>query len=270
MFRRARLFLRRTGGTTSWPRSVRFTGSILPGAGPGPVEADRPALRRAGRAREGGAAGAASEQHRQRSICPTCRPRPSARTRCTRRPTSRCRRGSRRAFSSATSGRPLTPTADVRPRRPDTITAGGSSRWSGCRRSAKGTSSRTRRRTQGPIEDRLKLMRATRVQLSPIFGLFSDPKNEVTEPALPQPRPAGAFGGRWMACGNDLWSVIDAEVENRVDRPDGPQADLHRRRPPPLHDRPAVPEGSASTRTAARCRRPPGQLVHVRAGRHAG
>ena len=33
---------------------------------------------------------------------------------------------------------------------------------------------------KGPIEDRLKLMRATGMQLSPIFGLFSDPRNEVT------------------------------------------------------------------------------------------
>ncbi len=33
---------------------------------------------------------------------------------------------------------------------------------------------------KGPIEDRLKLMHASGLQLSPIFGLFSDPKNEVT------------------------------------------------------------------------------------------
>ena len=32
-----------------------------------------------------------------------------------------------------------------------------------------------------PIEDRLKLMRATGAQLSPIFGLFSDPRSEVTK-----------------------------------------------------------------------------------------
>ena len=31
------------------------------------------------------------------------------------------------------------------------------------------------------IEDRLKLMRATGAALSPIFGLFSDPRNEVTD-----------------------------------------------------------------------------------------
>src|SRR4051794_32755978 len=30
------------------------------------------------------------------------------------------------------------------------------------------------------IEDRLKLMRATRVQMSPIFGLYSDSRHEVT------------------------------------------------------------------------------------------
>src|SRR6476661_9925212 len=34
---------------------------------------------------------------------------------------------------------------------------------------------------KGPIEDRMKLMRATRMQLSPIFGLFSDPRGEVNK-----------------------------------------------------------------------------------------
>src|SRR5204863_6597760 len=33
---------------------------------------------------------------------------------------------------------------------------------------------------KGPIEDRLKLMRATGAQLSPIFGLFPDAGNEIT------------------------------------------------------------------------------------------
>ena len=37
---------------------------------------------------------------------------------------------------------------------------------------------------KGPIEDRIKLMRATGMQLSPIFGLFSDPRNEVNNAPL--------------------------------------------------------------------------------------
>jgi len=65
------------------------------------------------------------------------------------------------------------------------------------------------------IEDRLKLTRATRVQLSPIFGLFSDPRNEVTNllyKNLGRPEASGTLDG----VKNDLWSVIDAEVENHV------------------------------------------------------
>lgn len=33
----------------------------------------------------------------------------------------------------------------------------------------------------GPKEDRLKLMRATKANLSPVFGLYADPKNDVTD-----------------------------------------------------------------------------------------
>jgi uncharacterized protein (DUF1015 family) len=68
---------------------------------------------------------------------------------------------------------------------------------------------------KGPIEDRLKLMRATRVQLSPIFGLFSDPRNEVTSllyKNVGRPELSGTMDG----VKNDLWSVIDAEVEIKV------------------------------------------------------
>lgn len=67
----------------------------------------------------------------------------------------------------------------------------------------------------GPIEDRLKLMRATGVQLSPIFGLFSDPRNEVTN-LLYHELAKPAFSGTLDGVKNDLWSVIDAEVENQV------------------------------------------------------
>lgn len=65
------------------------------------------------------------------------------------------------------------------------------------------------------IEDRLKLMRATGVQLSPIFGLYNDPKNEVTDLLY---RHAGRpeFSGTLDGVKNDLWSVIDADVENKV------------------------------------------------------
>jgi uncharacterized protein (DUF1015 family) len=67
----------------------------------------------------------------------------------------------------------------------------------------------------GPIEDRLKLMHATGCQLSPVFGLFSDPRNEVTSllyKNLSRPQMTGTMDG----VTNQLWSVIDAEVERQV------------------------------------------------------
>lgn len=67
----------------------------------------------------------------------------------------------------------------------------------------------------GPIEDRLKLMRATKMQLSPIFGLFSDPGGEVNRllyAEVSQPDATGEMQG----VANRLWSVIDARVESQV------------------------------------------------------
>jgi len=67
----------------------------------------------------------------------------------------------------------------------------------------------------GAIEDRMKLMRATRMQLSPIFGLFSDQSNQVTGMLyenLGKPELTATLDG----VRNDLWSVIDAELENQV------------------------------------------------------
>lgn len=66
-----------------------------------------------------------------------------------------------------------------------------------------------------PIEDRLKLMRATGMQLSPIFGLFSDPRNEVTTllfKNLGKPDLTGTLDG----VKNDLWAMIDADTENPI------------------------------------------------------
>ena len=68
---------------------------------------------------------------------------------------------------------------------------------------------------KGPIEDRMKLMRATGVQLSPIFGLFSDPRGQVTSllySGLGKPEQTGTLDG----VKNDLWSVIDAVLENQI------------------------------------------------------
>lgn len=68
---------------------------------------------------------------------------------------------------------------------------------------------------KGPIEDRLKLMQETGVQLSPIFGLFPDPKNEITQllySGVAKPERSGTLDD----VRNDLWSVIDADIERQV------------------------------------------------------
>jgi len=68
---------------------------------------------------------------------------------------------------------------------------------------------------KGAIEDRLKLMRATGVQLSPIFGLFADTHHEVNNVLYKnagKPELDGTFDG----VRNQLWSVIDSDAENRV------------------------------------------------------
>jgi uncharacterized protein (DUF1015 family) len=68
---------------------------------------------------------------------------------------------------------------------------------------------------KGPIEDRLKLMRATGMQLSPIFGLFNDHRGEVTSLLYKEagrPQQSGTLD----SVRNDLWSVIDAEVEIKI------------------------------------------------------
>ena len=67
----------------------------------------------------------------------------------------------------------------------------------------------------GPIEDRLKLMRATGMQLSPIFGLFSDPRGEVNK-LLYQNAGRPELQGELDGVKNQLWSVIDGEVEDQV------------------------------------------------------
>jgi uncharacterized protein (DUF1015 family) len=67
----------------------------------------------------------------------------------------------------------------------------------------------------GPIEDRLKLMHATGMQLSPIFGLFNDDRSEITHllyQNLGRPQADATQGG----VRNQLWSVIDSDVENEV------------------------------------------------------
>jgi uncharacterized protein (DUF1015 family) len=65
------------------------------------------------------------------------------------------------------------------------------------------------------IVDRLKLTTATGVQLSPIFGLYSDPRHEVTNllyKDLGRPEISATLQG----VKNDVWSVPGAEIETKV------------------------------------------------------
>jgi len=69
----------------------------------------------------------------------------------------------------------------------------------------------------GPKEDRLKLTTATRCNLSPIFGLYPDPRNEVAEAleaAIRPDRPdqSGTLDG----VESRLWAVTDPAVIDRV------------------------------------------------------
>jgi uncharacterized protein (DUF1015 family) len=68
---------------------------------------------------------------------------------------------------------------------------------------------------KGPIEDRMKLMRATGMQLSPIFGLFSDPRHELTD-ALYRDLSRPEFSGTLDGVRSDLWHVNDAGTVNQV------------------------------------------------------
>lgn len=68
----------------------------------------------------------------------------------------------------------------------------------------------------GPKEDRLALMKATRVQLSPIFGIFSDPADTIgrvfSAAAGDSPDATGTLDG----VDNRLWIVNDASVLDSV------------------------------------------------------
>lgn len=68
----------------------------------------------------------------------------------------------------------------------------------------------------GPKEDRLALMKATKCQLSPIFGLYGDPQDALgsifSATASKQPDATGVLNG----VENHLWIVTDAAVIGNV------------------------------------------------------
>lgn len=67
----------------------------------------------------------------------------------------------------------------------------------------------------GPIEDRLHLMQATGAQLSPVFGLFMDPRDEIMKKvfgAISQPMCEAMLDG----VRNRMWEIIDGELEDHL------------------------------------------------------
>jgi uncharacterized protein (DUF1015 family) len=72
----------------------------------------------------------------------------------------------------------------------------------------------------GPKEDRLRLTRATRANLSPIFSLFSDPGNAAWGALQPHVRTSRPFGEHTDADGTTsrLWRVADPNaIETAVE-----------------------------------------------------
>jgi uncharacterized protein (DUF1015 family) len=68
---------------------------------------------------------------------------------------------------------------------------------------------------KGAIEDRFALMRATHAQLSPIFGLFNDRQNEVTN-LLYKGLARPDFHAEAEGVRHDLWKLSDPQLENEV------------------------------------------------------
>ena len=84
----------------------------------------------------------------------------------------------------------------------------------------------------GPKEGRLRLLRATRTQLEPIFLLYD------ADPVLARPDGEPELDVEEGGVRTRAWHVPSGEIDDRHAAPD-------RRRPPPLRDRRRVPRGGA-------------------------
>ena len=85
--------------------------------------------------------------------------------------------------------------------------------------------------------DRLMLMVTTKANLSPVFGLYPDPKCEadtLLDKAIAGKTPLVATDHLGVV--HRLWPVTDVAVDLEALGRDGSEADLHRRWPPPLRD----------------------------------
>lgn len=68
----------------------------------------------------------------------------------------------------------------------------------------------------GPKEDRLALMKATRCNLSPIFGLFSDPENKVASAFSKELGRKADYHATLEGVENRVWIVSDPSVHRRI------------------------------------------------------
>lgn len=68
----------------------------------------------------------------------------------------------------------------------------------------------------GPKEDRLALMKATRCNLSPIFGLYADPRDRIGSIFAPAVSKSPDATALIDGVGNQLWIAKDAAVIERV------------------------------------------------------
>ncbi len=68
----------------------------------------------------------------------------------------------------------------------------------------------------GPKEDRLALMKTTHCQLSPVFALYVDPKNEIADLLQKSVAPEPDLFGTLEDVENRLWAVTDATLIERV------------------------------------------------------
>ena len=181
----------------------------------------------------------------------------SSRSTCPRPARRRPLRARRRAASSAGSAEgalvrddePALWALDAglhRPRRARAARATASSRACASRTTAPAASARTSARIPGPKEDRLRLTRATRANLSPIFSPLRRPR-----PAPPGRRsrrtPTASRGARrptTTARVNRLWRVDRPEaIARRAATALARRRAADRRRPPPLRDRARLRRG---------------------------
>ncbi|MDY6914575.1 MAG: DUF1015 domain-containing protein [Planctomycetota bacterium] len=68
----------------------------------------------------------------------------------------------------------------------------------------------------GPKADRLKLTEATRMQISPIFGLYDDPDETVVEAVFSAVPARPLLHGRLREVTEKLWMITDAEAISAV------------------------------------------------------